>query len=112
MSTLQALGKLFPLGDRNYFAKVSQFNGELYIHIRKCFEKRADGDEPPVRVPTKYGVALNQKEFIQLQTLIPVLQDIVEQNLGKLEDSKKNCDASVKIVKINEAKKQKLHKSA
>ncbi|KXJ06558.1 hypothetical protein AC249_AIPGENE5745 [Exaiptasia diaphana] len=89
MSVSQDIGKLFPVGDREVFASVSQFNGDLKIHIRKYFRQDVADGETALLIPTKCGVALNVEEFAQLQSLIPRLQDIVERNSEVSEDGAK-----------------------
>lgn len=105
MTTLQTLGSLFPLGDRDYFATVNRFNGELKIHIRKYFEPKPIPGEAPPLLPTKYGVALNPKEFIELQTILPYLNDIVEQNQVDLKEPQVD---QVKWRKNDNSKRMKM----
>ena len=96
----------FTIGVRGIYSLISDFQGELYIHVRKFNE--ATG------LPTRKGVALTVKEF---QELIDKSNDmnidrIVEARKLKLEEAKlstkrKSTESSESSSKV----KRKLFKS-
>jgi hypothetical protein len=61
-----------------YYATVSEFEGELKVHIRKYVENVELG-----KVPTKYGIALNVDEWAQLNKTM----DTLNVNLRVMSDS-------------------------
>jgi hypothetical protein len=66
------------LGTRGYYATVSEFEGELKVHIRKYVENDELG-----KVPTKYGIALDVDEWAQLNKTM----DTLNGNLQVMSDS-------------------------
>jgi len=91
------LGRLYFLGDRDYCATVNTFNNQLKIHIRKFFEPKAIPGEAPPLLPTKYGVALDIKEWKELMKIAPELNTAIEKYQARQEPSADNLEYTKKL---------------
>ena len=110
-----------PIGNRGYHVCVNAFNEKPKIHIRKYFKLQEQ------LIPTKQGVTLNEDEFAELQTRLPMLvkkvkkvkQQLKSVNLKrnfektkkekrKISDETKDLSSNVKIKKEKKDKSEKI----
>ena len=92
------LGSLFKIGERHYFATVSEYNNELRVHIRKYYDLSVPTKDPSAPlVPTKYGIALDIKEWSDLMAKIPSLNTMIEELGEEKSFLKRKLNSSVML---------------
>ena len=97
------LGSLFKIGDRHYFATVSEYDNELRVHIRKYYELSAPTQDPSApMIPTKYGIALNLKEWTDLMAKLNSISCSINKLTKETSFLKRKLNSSVKAVKIGD----------
>ena len=99
------------IGDRDYFVKVCEYNNELRVDIRKYFE---ESPPPPgccpMEYPSKYGIALNLKEWSDLMEKLPVLNTIIEQNTQEKSESQDQIKKKSSKIDLKSYKAKQTHK--
>ena len=106
--------KMNKIGTRGFCVFVNEFKGEPKVHIRKVIEnEEEEGDV----IFTKWGVALEIKEFEELKQLLPTINAAVkkieqrlegrDKTMKKLLDEKEKQTAET-MLKLNAAKRAKL----
>ena len=89
----------FHVGFRGFYTMVSEFRGELYVHIRKFDD---DGK------PTTKGVALNMEEWNDLQKIT----ENIAQNISHMQESKQEPPAKKQCTEHSNVKhKRRLFKA-
>ena len=97
------LGSLFKIGDRHYHTTVSEYDNELRVHIRKYYELSAPTQDPSApMIPTKYGIALNLKEWTDLMAKLNSISCSINKLTKETSFLKRKLNSSVKAVKIGD----------